>query len=65
VLATWLLGPWGLAIAAAAWAAALFWAVLATRRMGGLTGDLLGAVVELTELVALLGGAAADHRGLI
>jgi len=65
ILAAWLLGPWGVAIAAAAWAAAVLWALLAARRLGGLTGDLLGAVVELTELVVLLGGAAADHRGLI
>lgn len=64
-LAAWLLGPWGVAIAAAAWGAAMLWAGLAAIRLGGLTGDVLGAVVELAELGVLLGGAAAIHRGLI
>jgi adenosylcobinamide-GDP ribazoletransferase len=64
-LAAWLLGPWGVAIAAAAWGAAMLWAGFATARLGGLTGDVLGAVVELTELGVLLSGVAAIQRGLI
>lgn len=60
-----LLGPWGVVIAVAAWSAALLWAGFAARRLGGLTGDLLGAVVELAELGVLLAGAAAVRRGLL
>lgn len=64
-LAAWLLGGWGVAVAAAAWGGALLAAAFVARRLGGLTGDVLGAVVELAELGALLGAAAAAHRGLI
>jgi adenosylcobinamide-GDP ribazoletransferase len=60
-----LLGPWGAAIAAAGWGAAALWAGFAARRLGGLTGDVLGAVVELAELGVLLAGAAAVRRGLL
>src|SRR4029077_2361279 len=60
-----LLGPWGAAVVAAAWGAAVLWAVVAARRLGGLTGDVLGAVVELAELGVLLAGAAAVRRGLL
>jgi adenosylcobinamide-GDP ribazoletransferase len=60
-----LLGPRGAAVVAAAWLAAVLWAVVAARRLGGLTGDVLGAVVELAELGVLLAGAAAVRRGLL
>jgi adenosylcobinamide-GDP ribazoletransferase len=60
-----LLGPWGVAVAAGAWVIAVLWAVVAARRLGGLTGDVLGAVVELAELGVLLAGAAAVRRGLL
>ncbi len=60
-----LLGPAGVVIAAAAWSAAVLWAGFAARRLGGLTGDVLGAVVELAELGALLAGVAAMRRGLL
>jgi cobalamin synthase len=40
-------------------------AALLARRLGGVTGDVLGAVVELAELGTLLGVAAAAHRGLL
>lgn len=62
-LAAWLLGAWGVAVGAAGWAVALLAATLLARRLGGVTGDVLGAVVELAELGALLGAAAAAHRG--
>jgi adenosylcobinamide-GDP ribazoletransferase len=60
-----LLGPWGAMIAGVALGAALLWAGFAARRLGGLTGDVLGAVVELAELGVLLAGAAVVRRGLL
>jgi adenosylcobinamide-GDP ribazoletransferase len=60
-----LVGPWGAAIPALAWAAVILGAGFAARRLGGLTGDVLGAVVELAELGALLAGAALVRRGLL
>jgi len=62
-LAAWLLGVAGVVVAAAAWGVALLAATFMARRLGGLTGDVLGAVVEVAELAALLGVAAAAHRG--
>ena len=62
-LAAWLLGTWGVAVAAAGWSVALLAGTLVARRLGGLTGDVLGAVVEIAELGALLAAAAAAHRG--
>jgi adenosylcobinamide-GDP ribazoletransferase len=62
-LAAWLLGTWGVAVAAAGWSVALLAGALVARRLGGLTGDVLGAVVEIAELGALLAAAAAAHRG--
>jgi cobalamin synthase len=42
---------------------ALLAAAFVARRLGGVTGDVLGAAVEVAELGALLGAAAAAHRG--
>jgi adenosylcobinamide-GDP ribazoletransferase len=64
-LALWLLGPWGVAIAVTAWSAAILAACIAAGGFGGLTGDVLGAVVEIAELSTLLAGVAANHRGLL
>jgi adenosylcobinamide-GDP ribazoletransferase len=60
-----LLGPWGAALAPAAWAVALLAAWLLARRLGGVTGDVLGTCVELAELATLLVASAAAHRGLL
>ena len=65
LLAGALLGPWGSGIPALAWVAVILVAAFAARRLGGLTGDVLGAVVELAELCALLAGAALVRRGLL
>jgi len=64
-LATWLLGPWGAAIVAGALALALLWAGFAARRFAGITGDVLGAVVEVGELAVVLLAVVAVHRGLL
>lgn len=50
LLATW----WGLALAGAAVADAAAFAVYLRRRLGGLTGDCLGALVEGSEAGALV-----------
>jgi cobalamin synthase len=41
------------------------WSAFLARRLGGLTGDALGAGVELGELSVLVAGAGLAHRGLI
>ncbi|MBI4589644.1 MAG: adenosylcobinamide-GDP ribazoletransferase [Candidatus Rokubacteria bacterium] len=59
------LWPWGLVAAgvglAVPWAAARFF----SRRLGGLTGDSLGAGVELGELTVLLALASIHHLRLV
>jgi adenosylcobinamide-GDP ribazoletransferase len=64
-LAWYLLGPVGPAIAGAALAVSCACAAFLARRFGGLTGDVLGAAVELAELAVLVLGASCAHRGLI
>jgi adenosylcobinamide-GDP ribazoletransferase len=49
-----LLWPWGLAVTAAGLVVAWGGVRLLSSRLGGITGDGLGASVELTELVVLL-----------
>jgi adenosylcobinamide-GDP ribazoletransferase len=62
VLAAFVLQPAGLAILliALAAAAAAFWGVLAKRRVGGQTGDILGATEQTVSMAALLTIAAAQ-----
>lgn len=64
-LATWLLGSWGAAIVAGALCLALLWARFAAGRFAGITGDVLGAVVEASELAVVLLAAVAAHRGVL
>jgi adenosylcobinamide-GDP ribazoletransferase len=63
--AAWLLGTWGLAAIGLALSAVWLWSAFLARRLGGLTGDALGAGVELGELSVLVAGAGLAHRGLI
>lgn len=62
ILAGVLVGGWGMAAVGAGLALALLGAALVARRLGGITGDGLGAAVELGELGVLL--AAAAHTRL-
>ena len=63
LLAWAVLGPAGPLLVVAGLSGALLVALGASRRLGGVTGDLLGAVVEIAELGVLLAGAAALRRG--
>lgn len=56
-----LAGPRGIAMVSAGLLTALIWSAFLVRRLGGLTGDGLGAGVELAELGVLL-AASADGR---
>lgn len=58
-----LLGPGGLVVWTLAAGGALAAGGWASARLGGLTGDLYGAVTELIETSALLGIAAGASRG--
>jgi adenosylcobinamide-GDP ribazoletransferase len=60
-----LLGPGGLFVVAFAAACALAFGAYATRLVGGMTGDLYGASVEITEAATLLFVAALANRGWI
>jgi adenosylcobinamide-GDP ribazoletransferase len=64
-LATLLLGSVGLVVVAAAAAGAWLWSAFFARRLGGLTGDVLGGAVEVAELCALLAVAALAQRRLL
>ncbi len=54
-----LAGPWAAVAAAAAGLGGLAVALVALRRIGGATGDIYGAVVEISQLGALLVFAVA------
>ena len=60
VVAVAALGATGVVALLLAATAGLAWAAFMARRLGGITGDVHGAVVELTELAVLL-TAAARH----
>ena len=61
VLAGLVLGPRGVAMVVTGLLAAMIWSAILVRRLGGLTGDGLGAGVELAELGVLL--AASGDAG--
>lgn len=62
-LAGALLGIWAMAAAIAGLGLALLGSALVARRLGGITGDGLGASVELGELGVLLAAAAQARLG--
>lgn len=64
-LAGWLLGPWGVLIAVGGLAGVWIATAFLSWRFGGLTGDALGAGVELGELAILLAGASLAHLGIV
>lgn len=59
-----LLGPWGLVVAGAALGEALALSAYLRRRLGGFTGDSLGALVEGSEAGSLTLLAVLAHLGL-
>ena len=58
------LGVWAFPAAAIAGAGAALVAVVALRRIGGSTGDVLGAAQQMAEILVLLMAAAAVTRGV-
>lgn len=64
-LAWGLLGPWGGLVVGLPVTGVALWTAWLARRLGGMTGDALGAGVELTELGVLLVAAAAAPAGRI
>jgi len=64
-LAAALLGTGGLLVVAAAIIGALAWSAFMAWRLRGVTGDVLGASVELAELGVLLTTAALSHQKLL
>jgi adenosylcobinamide-GDP ribazoletransferase len=64
-LAVSLFGAPGLAPVAVTALATLGFAGYLRRRLGGLTGDCLGALVEASEALTLIALAALAHRGLL
>ncbi len=64
VVAGWLAGGWlGLAAGLCAFGFCLLFAAYVYLKIGGFTGDTLGAACELTELIAPLCCVIAAHRG--
>ncbi len=55
--------PWGPALALGGATAAMAVAILALRRLGGITGDVLGAGIELAEATVLVLCATSVRRG--
>ena len=62
-LAAAAVGPWAAAVAALVLGASLGVGRLAARRLGGVSGDAVGAAQQVGELLVLLLGAAAVGQG--
>lgn len=60
-----LLGPWGAVFVMATGAAAVASAAYLRRRLGGQTGDCLGALIEATEGGLLALASALDYLGVL
>jgi adenosylcobinamide-GDP ribazoletransferase len=60
-----LLGWWAVAFVALAGLGALMMGWVARDRIGGFTGDVLGAVEQIDEVMLLLLGAALASSGLV
>ena len=65
VAAALILWPWGLLLAAVGLAVAGTTAGFFSRRLGGLTGDVLGAAVELAELAVLVACVTCQHASIL
>lgn len=65
VAALALVGPWGALLVLVAGVEAALFAGYLRRRIGGLTGDCLGALVETTEASTLGVTVVLAHRGLL
>lgn len=63
VVALLLMGPWALAAAAAGGAGAMAVGSISKRKIGGITGDVLGATQQLAEVAILLVVGALVVRG--
>lgn len=64
-LAVVLFGAPGIAVVAGPIALVFVWTAFVARRLGGITGDVLGAGVEVGELAVLLTGSVLAHVGAI
>jgi adenosylcobinamide-GDP ribazoletransferase len=64
-VSTWTLGPWGALALAKMGLLAWGWAVYLRRRLGGFTGDTLGALVEATEATLLTLAVSLDFLELV
>ena len=58
------MGGWAVVGAAAVLLASGLTAGLAVRKIGGVSGDVLGAAEVVGETLVLLGAAALTHRGV-
>src|SRR5262245_59900164 len=65
VLSAWLLGPLGPAMMLASLLVVLLWTAFLAGRFGGMTGEVLGSVIELSELAILLEGVSLARSGAI